>query len=424
MTKKLLTGMALCLASAATIQAQSACNGLRYRDFVFQDTTISNIVYGSNQSFNNSNTSLRLDVHMPKNDTVTNRPLIILAHGGNFLSGSKTGGDVIQFCNDLSQMGYVVASIDYRVGMTNFPFPGPDSTDATEAVMRAVQDAKAAVRFFKKDYATQGNTYGVDTANIYFMGVSAGGFMALHVAYLDEPNEFPSWADTTNQPGLSGGIEGNSGNPGYSSNVRAVINIAGALGDTAWINSGDEPVLNFHGTADQTVPYGSATIVLLGTYPLLTVHGSASIDTRVDQLGITNCFEIHEGQGHVPHVSSAAYYDTTLVITRNFLVHFICGDQLDCGWSNPIGMQELPALRSVLDVYPNPATAEFTVNTGRLAGNDYSIEVYDATGKLFRRQRAEADGTTTLTTQGWVSGMYMITVRNATQQYTQRVIVK
>jgi hypothetical protein len=112
------------------------------------------------------------------------------------------------------------------------------------------------------------------------------------------------------------------------------------------------------------------------------------------------------------------------VITRNFLVHFICGDQLDCGWSNPIGMQELPALRSVLDVYPNPATAEFTVNTGRLAGNDYSIEVYDATGKLFRRQRAEADGTTTLTTQGWVSGMYMITVRNATQQYTQRVIVK
>lgn len=87
-------------------------------------------------------------------------------------------------------------------------------------------------------------------------------------------------------------------------------------------------------------------------------------------------------------------------------------------------MQELPALRSVLDVYPNPATTEFTVNTSRLAGNDYSIEVHDSTGKLFRRQRAENDGATTLNTQGWVPGMYMITVRNATQEYTQRVIVK
>lgn len=188
--------------------ASAQCTGLRYRDIMFDDTTISNITYGQNVNLSNGNATLRLDVWMPKNDTVTNRPLIIIAHGGNFLGGSKTGSDVLQFCNDFSDMGYVVASIDYRVGMTNFPFPGPDSTDATEAVIRAVHDAKAAVRFFKKDVSTMGNTYGVDTSNIFFMGVSAGGFMALQVAYLDDPNEFPSWADTTGQFGLHGGTEG------------------------------------------------------------------------------------------------------------------------------------------------------------------------------------------------------------------------
>lgn len=404
--------------------ASAQCTGLRYRDIIFDDTTISNIQYGQNVSMTNANVNLRMDVWMPKNDTVTNRPLIILAHGGNFLGGSKTGTDVLQFCNDFADMGYVVASIDYRVGMTNFPFPGPDSSDATEAVIRAVQDAKAAVRFFKKDVTLSGNTYGVDTSNIFFMGVSAGGFMALQVGYLDEESEFPAWADTTGQYGLHGGIEGLSGNQGYSSRIRGVINIAGALGDTAYINAGDVPCLNFHGDQDGTVPYGSAMIVLLGTYPLLQVDGSYSIDARLDQLGIENCFETYEGQDHVPHVGNALYYDTTLTISRNFLVHFICGDPLDCQYSNPIGMNELPAIPTVLDVYPNPADENINVNTSRLAGSDYTVELYNAQGALVSTQPADADGITTVNTSTLPAGMYMMSVKNGESVWTRTVIVR
>ncbi len=404
--------------------ASAQCTGLRYRDIMFDDTTISNIAYGSNVTLSNAATTLRLDVWMPKNDTVTNRPLIIIAHGGNFLGGSKTGGDVLQFCNDFADMGYVVASIDYRVGMTNFPFPGPDSTDATEAVIRAVHDAKAAVRFFKKDYATMGNTYGIDTSNIFFAGVSAGGFMALQVAYLDEENEFPSWADSTNQYGLHGGIDGLSGNPGYSSQIRGVINIAGALGDTAYIHPGDEPCINFHGDADQTVPYGSDMIFLVGVYPLLQVDGSYSIDARLDQCGITNCFETYEGQDHVPHVGSALYYDTTLTLTRNFLVHFLCGDPLDCSYSNPIGVNEMPTISSVLQVYPNPADENLNVNTTRLVGTDYVVEMYNAQGALVNTQAADVDGTTTINTENLAPGIYIMNVTNGAQLWTQKVLIK
>ncbi len=407
-----------------SLVAQTTCNGLRYRDIVFDDTVISNIVYGNNVTMNNAASVLKLDVWMPKADTVTNRPLIVLAHGGNFLGGSKTGPDVLQFCNDLADMGYVVASIDYRVGMTNFPFPGPDSTDATEAVIRGVHDAKAAVRFFKQNYAVGGNTYGIDTSNIFFMGVSAGGFLALQVAYLDEESELPTWADTTGQYGLHGGIAGLSGNPGYSSDVRAVINIAGALGDTAYIKPGDEPCMLFHGDLDGTVPYGSDLITLVGVYPLLQVDGSFSIDARCTQMGIEHCFETHEGQDHVPHVTDPLFYDTTLVITRNFLVHYVCGDPLDCSFTTAIGINDLPTIPSLISVYPNPAEDNMNVNTSRLVGENYIIELFNSLGELVYSSPVDADGITSINSENFSSGLYVMNVHNADVMWTQKVMVK
>ena len=90
---------------------------------------------------------------------MTERPLIIWAHGGSFVAGSKTGTDVVPLAEDFAKMGYVTASISYRLGMENTPLPGPDSVDATETVIRAVHDGRAAVRFFRKDYVENGNTY-------------------------------------------------------------------------------------------------------------------------------------------------------------------------------------------------------------------------------------------------------------------------
>lgn len=404
-------------------ESSAQCNGLRYRDFTFgQDSVVSNVVYGSNQSYSNATTSLKLDIYFPKNDTATSRPLIIMAHGGNFLGGSKTGGDVLQLCHDLCKMGYVVASIDYRVGMTNFPFPGPDSTDATESVMRAVHDGRAAVRFFRKDFAN-GNSYGIDTSNIYFAGVSAGGFIGLHIAYLDEPSEFPSWADTTGQYGLHGGIEGLSGNPGYPSNVRGVINICGALGDTAWIHPGDEPACLLHGDQDNTVPYGSDIIVLLGSYPLLGVDGSYSIADKLNQYGIENCFETYEGQDHVPHVGNAAYYDTTLNVMRNFLVHFICGDPLNCAYNNPISVNELPQLSPLVNIYPNPASSSVTIDLSRLAKPATTIDLVDYMGRVITQQAPSGASRTEINTANLAPGIYLIRISGEDFMYTSSIVV-
>lgn len=426
MKKIYFSFLMLALACSEFVSAQ--CTGLRYRDFMFQDTTIHNIVYGSNVSATNATTSLKLDVWMGQGDTATNRPLIIIMHGGNFLSGSKVGPDVLQFAEDFAKMGYVVASIDYRLGMTNFPIGTPDSVDAAGSVIRAVHDGKAAVRYFKKDVAVNGNTYRIDTSNIFFMGVSAGAITAVHMAYMDSNSEFPYYADTTNHYGLGGGLEGNSGNPGYSSSFRGVIDICGAIGDTAWIAAGNMPAMLFHGDADQTVPYGSDEIYLLGTYPLLQVDGSHSIAAQLNHLGIENCFETYEGQDHVPEVgtsaSAIAYYDTTLVITRNFLVHYVCGDPLDCSYSNPVAVNNLAPLPSLIQVFPNPAENNFTVNLTRLAGSDFTLQMFDAQGKMVENRTGLGNEVVTINTQGLPSGIYFVKINAGESVYLLKEVVR
>ncbi|MGI9191467.1 MAG: T9SS type A sorting domain-containing protein [Chitinophagaceae bacterium] len=389
--------------------AQAQCTGGRFHQYVFPGTPnlTSNIQYGSNVPYNSATPqNLQLDVYQPAGDNAPLRPLVLVFHGGSFISGSKTGNDVVPLCQDLARLGYVSASVEYRLGMNNFPFPGPNEVDATEAVMRAVQDARAAVRFFRKD-AANGNTYKIDTNHIYIAGVSAGGFIALHLAYLDQVSEIPAGVNM-NGASLSGGLEGNSGNPGYSSKVKAIINIAGALGDTAWINQGDIPCLSLHGTNDGTVPYGSDVITLAGLFPLMMVHGSSSVTSRLNTLGIENCFEIQEGQGHVPHVSQAAYYDTLRVLSRNFLEHYVCGVPLVCTYNGaiPSSVHDVDLQAQGFDVYPNPTQGVLNLRTSE-QNTMNQVRVYNSLGECVYQQALHASQVQ-LNVSRWANGVYWI----------------
>lgn len=342
----------LSLFFAANSFAQQDCTNGRYEDPIFQSVTVtSDIQYGSNLDLNGNNVDLFADVYQPDGDIETNRPLIIFIHGGSFVGGDKTGNDVVPLAQEFAKKGYVTASISYRLGMNGVPFPGPGEKDATETVMRATQDTRAAIRFFRKTVAVDGNPYGIDSSKIFLTGVSAGGFCALHHAYLDDPSEIPPIADL-NEPGLAGGLEGESGNPGYSSEVTAIVNIAGALGDVSWMQSAnDEPLLSFHGDQDGTVPYGTDIITFLGIYDIMEVNGSASVHQKAEQLGMINCFKPHYGADHVPHVSDANYYDTTVTYMTQFLKMFTCGGTEYCYDYATMALQE-SKVKSV--IFPNP----------------------------------------------------------------------
>ena len=277
MTRKSLPIAFVCLALCATAQPPDTSGG-RYDVQIFQQVTVhTDIPYGTAMTVFSTPQTLVMDIYEPTGDTVQMRPLIVFAHGGSFLGGSKVDQDMVELCNRFTRKGYVCASIDYRLGM-GLPV---DSVNAGRAVIRAVQDMKAAIRFFRQDAATT-NAYRIHPDYIFAGGSSAGAFTALHLAYLDSA-EVPAYLNVASL----GGLDGNSGNPGYRSHVEGVISLSGALADSSWIGPGDIPFVSMHGDLDQIVPYHSAVVVIFG-FPVLRVDGSASLKDRAQNTGVNN----------------------------------------------------------------------------------------------------------------------------------------
>jgi acetyl esterase/lipase len=383
--------------------AQQDCSNGRYVDEVFPTvTTTSNIQYGSNLDLNGGNVNLLLDVYQPTGDTETNRPVIIFIHGGSFVGGSKTGADVVPLAQDFAKKGYVTVSISYRLGIS---LSGDLEKNASEAVMRATQDSRAAVRFLRKSVDTEGNPYGIDDTQIYIAGVSAGGFNALHLAFLDEVSEIPAIIDL-NAPGLAGQIEGESGNPGYPSTVNAIVNLAGALADTSWMQAGDTPILSFHGDADATVPFGTDLIYLAGVFPVMIVDGSSTVHERAENLGLTHCFKPHYGAGHVPHTSNANYYDTTVTYMTQWLKTFVCGGTDYCYDYGTMSLQENTAFE--VNVYPNPIIDVINIDAGIEIEN---VIIYDISGKIILEKEV-MNNSSIINISSLNSGVYYIQVNS------------
>jgi para-nitrobenzyl esterase len=416
-----------------TTNAQSPCASGRYATDVFSNyTTTSDIVYGQNTSWNGSNTSLKMDIYQPTGDTEINRPLLIFVHGGSFIGGSKTDGDMVSMCQKFAKKGYVTASIDYRLGF--FPF---DSANAVKAVVRAVQDLRAAVRYFYKDKQTT-NTYKIDTNNIYVGGSSAGAITSLHLAYLNQECEV---ADYLNQATITqlGGLEGTSGNPGYSSNVKGVLNGCGALARYSWMEAGDVPVASVHGTNDGTVKYNRG-IVNPGT-PLMYLDGSRMIHERACAVGVENQFYTFLGAPHVPYAGSTAYMDTTINFFRDFLIkqlgctdailqpenaraqsvslypiNYCDGSPVDevCPTSSISELNPLTAL-----IYPNPASSSIQIIPS-LEGV-FSVDLLDVTGRTIQKLTA-INGIAELNLNSLKSGNYFVKVTSGKHIYTEQLI--
>ena len=404
-------------------KAQSGCGSGRYATEVFASHTLSsNITYGANTSQGGANTVLKLDFYEPQGDVLAKRPLVVLAHGGNFIGGDKAGADVAPVAEGLARAGCTVASINYRVGVAGIPFPGPTDKDIQEAVLRAVHDMKAAVRFFYQDAATA-NDYGIDTNLIFVAGASAGAVTALHYAYLDDIAEVPAAVDT-NQAGLHGGLAGLSGNPGYSDRIAGVLNMSGALDEATWIVQGDEPLVSTHARADDVVPYGTGQITFLGIFQLMFVDGSATIDQRCQTLGINSCLYTHEGASvaHVPHAGSAPYLDTTMVVLRNFLSEIICGTpSTNCAYS--VGVRD-PRPSFEVNVIPNPSASDFAIEISNPAAEGWRMDLTDLHGRTVKTQASNDLARMRVARNGLAPGIYLMRVHNGAETLTRKIILQ
>lgn len=393
-------------------RAQTVCDQGRYATDVYTTIDItSDIVYGQNTSFTGSNTTLDLDFYEPNGDTSSARPLIIWAHGGSFIGGTKNDGDVVALSNRFAQKGFVCASINYRLGM--WPI---NQAQATKAVLRAVQDMKASIRFFYKDRATA-NLYKIDTNQIYVAGSSAGAVTAYHLAYLDKECELEGYMSQSDLNSL-GGIEGDSGNPGYSTKIQGTIGLAGALASYGWIESGDVPFCATHGTNDGVVPYNRDMANVSGI-DIMLLDGSRMMHEQAATIGVDHKFYSHYGAGHVPHASSAATMDTTVNFIRDFLI-----EQLGCSETElqpenaPLENSTLYQLtycglgietmnvNGVQSIFPNPSSDKVTVQFSEETPA-IKIELIDLAGRV--QFSKEINQTETVIEKGnLVNGTYIL----------------
>ena len=249
----------------------------RYDSQIFETITITKEVrYGDNVTLNGATTALFMDVYQPENDTEINRPLIVLAHGGSFINGDKS--ELSETASFLAKAGYVVASINYRLLDVT-----PSQLAFKQAVLNAVVDMKAAVRFFNKDAATD-NNYKIDSSKIFIGGYSAGAITALHYAYVNSDSELTTIGGTTfvDYVNSKGGLEGGSGNASFPSSVKGVINISGALLNKNFINSSEPSLYSVHGTDDTVVPYLNGNLNSTGIF----TDGSGVLHPYATSLGI------------------------------------------------------------------------------------------------------------------------------------------
>ena len=391
------------------------CGSLRYDTEIFQTVqTTSNITFGSNTSSGGVLTTLKLDVYEPSGDTLAMRPLIVWVHGGSFVAGTKTDADIVSLCQHFAKRGYVCASIEYRLGFSLFP---PTSAVAKQEVFLAMQDMKAAIRYFRKDAATT-NTFRIDPSMIFGGGSSAGAFTALHLAYLDESSELTSEIDTT----LIGGLEGNSGNPGYPSNINAVINLCGAIGDKTWIHTNDIPVVSMHGDRDGTVPYASATIYLLGVFPIMVVDGSFSISDYANSLGLRNEMFTFYGADHVPYAANLAYMDTTVRFVSNFLYNYMgCtpSNPLPLGNTSTTGINSLE-IENNISIYPNPGNGVFNFIFSNTNGK-FQLTIIDISGRIVKEFH-DLSNNAIINLSEYSGGIYFYTLRNEDKFFFGKLI--
>jgi hypothetical protein len=224
-----------------------SCDGNRYKHFVFgMADSVMNVQYGMNTTMNHVPQPLTLDIYQPHADSAEKRPLILFIHGGAFVAGDKQ--EARYLCILFARMGYVAATINYRL----IDIPVVDSITVTDAIVKAMSDTKAAVRFFVEDANTQ-NLFRTDTNFIFLSGISAGGIIASHVAYLDTTDMIPSYLmDLIN---LNGGFKGNSSsNTSYATPIKGIINYSGALLRKEFISEGEPALFSVHDQSDTIVP--------------------------------------------------------------------------------------------------------------------------------------------------------------------------
>lgn len=209
---------------------------------------------------------LFMDVYNPAKGSETsidgkNKPTVIFMFGGGFISGTRDNPNYHRWFRQMTDAGYRVISIDYRLGLKGSTKVGVAQVNAIDhAIHIAVEDLFSATNFII-DNAEQ---LGVETDNIVISGSSAGAISVMQAEY--EICNATSWASV-----LPEGFD----YAGVMSFAGAILSREGKVD----YKKESAPTLMLHGTADELVKYTQIKVFNLGFF------GSGKLVERFKKYG-------------------------------------------------------------------------------------------------------------------------------------------
>lgn len=257
---------------------------------------------------------LLLDIYQPMQsvDNTEARPLIIYLHTGNFLppptngspTGLKTDSMAIVACTQWAKRGFVAASVSYRLGWNPIGNAQERRGTLLNAVYRAIQDTKEAVRYLKEDAAGD-NTFAIDPDKIVLFGEGSGGYVALGYATVDDipaeisvpkfinPATGTSYVNTAavgDENGFNGLLTLFRDNA-QNGDISMVINAGGAMGEISWLEAGDVPMVAFHTIRDDFAPFDDGTVIVPTTQEnVVDVSGANVFIQAANDFGNNDAF--------------------------------------------------------------------------------------------------------------------------------------
>ena len=176
------------------------------------------------------------------------KPAVIFMFGGGFIRGTRDDESYNSWFRMMTENGYRVISIDYRLGLKGSSKVGIAQVNVLDkAIHMAVEDLFAATNFIIEN----ADQLEVDPSNIVICGSSAGAISVMQAEY--EIANRTEWASV-----LPAGF-----------NYAGVMSFSGAiLSRKGKVKYETEPcpTLMLHGTADKLVPYKQIAFFNLGFF--------------------------------------------------------------------------------------------------------------------------------------------------------------
>ena len=218
----------------------------------------------------------KMDVYYPQSGGPW--PALVYVHGGSWYQGDKSDG---VGWGRLTEQGFLVVSVNYRLGAYNIKFPA------------MIEDVKCAVRYLR----AHARDYNIDPARIGAIGASAGGHL---VDLLGTTDVSAGW-DTGEYAD-------------QSSRVQAVVSMAGPADLTLHIPNGLNSSISFAfgelaGTdSPRMVAASPVTYVTPDDPPFLLLHGdkdgvvppeqSKALDAKLKAAGVRSILVIVQNGDH------------------------------------------------------------------------------------------------------------------------------